>query len=204
MPINHSPDHVELEAAQLGYQELYIIGRLIRACAQIENACHNYLSLVTNATPGTLIALLGQLGINKKLSMAQNFAQIRGPEEEARFARLFDTQRLSEVLKCRNAVVHGFLLGRWPTGKWAFETTTLMSPVATNWASVAAFSFSTVDLRLYTLWAEELAEQSGSDPYIQAQRQERQNSPLRPSRKSQPKRPPSGSPPPPPEPSGGG
>jgi hypothetical protein len=203
MPITHSSDHVELEATELGKGELYIIGRLIRACALIEDACHSYLSLVTRATPATLTILLGQLGINKKLSLAQNFAKIRGAEEEARFARLFDTQRLTEVLKCRNAAVHGFLLGRWPDGKWAFETTTLLGPDTNDHAAVATLSFSTVDLRLYTLWAEELAEQASAEPYIQAQRTERRGSPLRPSRKSQPKRPPSGSPQPPPEPSDG-
>ncbi len=188
MPTFHSPDRVELEGAKLGDEEFCLIGRLIRACSLIEDSCQNYLSLLIRITPANLTILLGQMGINKKLSLAQNYASIRGKQEQERFNRLFDMQRTSEVLKCRNAVSHGYLLGRWPNGKWAFETNAMTGVDANDVASITVISFDTKDLKIYADWAEELAEKSSQDPYIQAQRKERQETPLLPSNKSQPKR----------------
>ena len=200
MPITHSPETVELEAVELGDPEILAIGRLVRSCALIEDACHSYLSFVTKAATATITILLGQLGISKKLSLAQNFAKIRGPEEQETYAKLFDPERLAEVLRCRNAVVHGFLLGRWPSGKWAFETTTTTGGDEADTVSVTVISLSSNDLRAYAVWAADIASKASAHPYVVAQRKARQSTPLQPSRKNQQKKRQGGSPPPPPEP----
>ena len=195
MPIYHSPDNVELEPAELGDHELYLIGRLVRACALLEDACHNYLGYVVKVTPATLTLLIPKLGISSKLPMAGNFAALRGKEEQASFANHFDVNKIVETLKCRNAVVHGHILGRSRDGKWAFETT-MVDPKSEseNVASVTVMSFRTKDIELYAEWAEDLAKNAGSHPFVLEQRKERRWTALQPSKKSQPKRQPSAKP----------
>ena len=163
------------------------IGRLVRSCSLIEDACHSYLGWVSKASGPTLTILLGQTGFSKKLALAETFAALRGAKETERFKRLFDLDRIREVFKCRNAVSHGFLLGQWPNGLFAFETTIASGSNEDGMASIVTYSFGSDDIALYADWAEELAAQASHDLYILEQRRERQQQSLLPSGKSQPK-----------------
>lgn len=186
MPVFHSPETIELEPAEFGPDEYLAVGRLVRACAVIEDAATLFIASASNMTPALVSILIGQTAISKRLAMGKYLAAAKNAAAVTSYDKLFPAH-LKEVIDCRNAVCHGALMGRWPDGKWAFETTKTEAPSAEGVAVYLAYSFATGDIQGFARWAEEIAAATNADPGIRLLREARQRLALQPSRKSQPK-----------------
>jgi hypothetical protein len=98
------------------------IGRLIRACAEIEDIIGLHLNYLACIGEAESIILLGRLGAAAKLKMATTIAHMLGGEVQAVHDRCFDNEGFRGVMKCRNTVAHGLLLGVNDDGLLSFVT----------------------------------------------------------------------------------
>lgn len=98
------------------------MGRLIRAFAEIEDIISLHLCNVADITEGQLLFLLGKAGIQDKLAKAEALAKAQGGEVHRVTVDCFDNDVFRAMLRCRNVVAHGLLLGQTEAGKIAFRT----------------------------------------------------------------------------------
>jgi hypothetical protein len=103
--------------------EIYAdMGRLIRACAEIEDIISLHLCKLASIGEAESVVLLGRLGAAQKLKMATTLAHAIGGEAKATHDRCFDNDGFRDVIKCRNTVAHGLLLGMNDDGLLSFRT----------------------------------------------------------------------------------
>jgi hypothetical protein len=181
----YSPDTVELKQEDLGNPEFAAIGRLIRACADIEDLVTLAVADLMGSSEAAVVVALGQTPISKKLAIGNYLAGTRDADWVARFAECFG-QDYKEIIVCRNAVAHGVLVGRWADGRWAFLTARTEPPLP-GATFQQVISFKTQDLNLYAGLAEELAKYIEQTLGLATQRKLRHGRSLLPHRRSQPK-----------------
>jgi len=185
MVIQYSSEAVDVQPAELGDPEFAAIGRLIRACADIEDLVNLSIADLMLADETCVVVALGQTPISKKVAIGNYLAGVHAGDMPDRYKQCFDSD-FKEVFTCRNAVAHGVMVGRWANGKWAFITAKTEDPVPGS-AMQTVMSFTTTDLQLYAVMAEKkfafLEETLG----LQGRRQLRHGRSLLPHRKSQPK-----------------
>jgi hypothetical protein len=185
MVITYSPDTVPLQHAELGDAEFTAIGRIIRACADIEDLITLSISTLMRTEEGCTVVALGQTAISKKLAIANYLAGIRAGDLPARYNRCFDTD-FKEIIACRNAIAHGVMLGKWANGRWAFLTAKTEEPKPGTAVQVVV-SFTTVDLQLYADLAAKKAAFIEETLELEKLRLTRRGRSLQPHKKSQPK-----------------
>lgn len=174
------------------------MGRVVRAFAEIEDILTLHLCALANISEGQIMILLGKTPLSKKLEIARQFADARGPTARELFDSWFGTKGFQDLLACRNVVAHGVFLGRTESGHLAFRTVkSLNADETTVAAEVVCYDknelsevASSVELAILNL---EKALQ------LQASRETRRGQSLDPRSKAQPKRPPSTKPPRPPK-----
>lgn len=187
MPIAYMQDGAELKPYVLGPADLRAIGRLVRACAEIDDCLTAYLCHVARINEGQALILLGKMPISGKKRMACTFAESHGPDELARFNSLFGTPEYSEIMKCRNSVAHGILLGRTPDGHIAFRVPDML-PSEGDTATVQVNAYSASGLASYAHDAAALAESLRSFLNQQGTQERRRERGLRHHPKGQTKR----------------
>jgi hypothetical protein len=116
MVTEYGSDTVSLQPAKLGDAEFHAIGRLIRACADIEDLLTLSIADLMLVNETALVVALGQTPMSKKLSIGNYLAAVRAQDMPARYKHCFDAE-FKEIVACRNAAAHGILLGQWPNGK---------------------------------------------------------------------------------------
>jgi hypothetical protein len=193
MTITYSSDTVPLQPAELGDPEFLAIGRIIRACASIEDLVTLAIAELLGVNETGVVVTLGQTPISKRLSIGNYLAGVRGVEKPALWNRCFASVEMKEVLSARNAVAHGILLGRSEDERWAFLTAKTEDPMQGS-AIQQVVSFKTGDLEGYAVMAEQLTLFIENNFGLQARRLSRRERPLLPHRKSQPKPTPSAKP----------
>ncbi|WP_156029827.1 hypothetical protein [Sphingomonas sp. URHD0057] len=171
---------------ELGELEYQAIGRVVRACAEIEELITMFIAEQARITDGTVAILLGQTALSKKLSIANYLAAARGPEIRAQYENCI-TPMFKEIIQCRNAVVHGQLLGKSEDGHWAFLSVRTEEPAEVGKSVQLVFSFSRADLVLYADEAKKAVELIEKSLEYEGLRILRRGRSLEPHRKSQPK-----------------
>lgn len=181
MVIEYSPETVPLKPAKLGNPEFRAIGRIVRACAEIEDIVTLFIAKVLGIQEGSVAVMLGQTPYSKKLSIAQYLAKIQGGEAIRRYNEVF-TEEFSRITTCRNAVAHGVMLGKSADGRWAFLTAKREEPVIGSAVQIV-ISYTTSDLQLHAKGAEWAVSVMESVLAVQELRSKRHGRPLLPHRK---------------------
>jgi hypothetical protein len=160
------------------------MGRLVRACAEIEDIIGLHLCRLAHIGEAESVILLGRLGAAAKLKMATTIAHAVGGEIKAIHDRCFDNEGFRSVVRVRNTVAHGFMLGLNDGGALSFVT---MDPAG---ADEAALNMTVISLDLGQFkQSAKLAENSIPELErllkLEAWRKERRARALLPHRKSQ-------------------
>jgi hypothetical protein len=121
MRLTYAPVGTDLKPYKLTQKELRDIGRLIRACAEIEDIISLYLFKLANLPEGAGSVLLGRTPSSARLKVLEAFALSKGGEAVDLFRQAFDNESYRAVVKCRNTVAHGVLLGLTDLKQIAFQ-----------------------------------------------------------------------------------
>src|SRR5688572_18270248 len=110
MPPLYSAKGSTIKPYQLTNDELAAIGRVIRACAEIEDIINLYLYKLADIPEGSGMLLLGRMAVANRIKLLGLFAQGHGAEPKRLFKEAFDNGDFRDLIKMRNTVAHGFLL----------------------------------------------------------------------------------------------
>ncbi len=105
----------------LSDSELLNIGRLIRACAEIEDIVTGYLCSLAKITHAQAIFLLGRASTSQRLAATRSFAVSQGEIAIKLYDECFGNDHYRDIIRCRNTVAHGRLLGKTEEGNIAFQ-----------------------------------------------------------------------------------
>lgn len=175
----------KVEPAQLDDAALLAIGRLIRACAEIEDCVNLFICNLAEINESKLVVLLGKTAISKKIEIAEYLAKMNTAEAQE-LAKWAFQPNLFATLQCRNNVAHGKLLGRNQDGAWSFITSNTEAPDGPS-AIQLAVSYTTEYLQQIAEATEEaipILEERLKLKELRAGRYERD---LLPHRKAQPR-----------------
>lgn len=101
--------------------ELLIVGRLIRACAEIDEIANLYVTRITGIKEFQSLLIFGRMPTSSRLQIAERFAKVGGERALALHQECFANDDYREIIKLRNTVAHGNLLGKTDDGSMAFE-----------------------------------------------------------------------------------
>jgi len=121
MPAIYSAKGSALRPYSLTKADYHGIGRLIRACAEIEDIINLFLCKLADIPEGASIVLLGKLPSSARLKMVEAFALAHGTELTRLYNESFNTDTFRTIIRCRNCVAHGWLLGLTDDGAIAFQ-----------------------------------------------------------------------------------
>lgn len=121
MPATYSATGSNIRPYRLTYHQLAAIGRMMRACAEIEDIATLYLYRLADLVEGTGMLLVGRIAITNKVRLIGQFAKARGPDHVRLYKQAFDNEHFRDLLKCRNTVAHGYLLGLTDSNEIAFQ-----------------------------------------------------------------------------------
>jgi hypothetical protein len=169
---------------------LLAMGRLIRACAELEDIFTMYLCRLAKLGEGQVAILLGVTPVSKKIALAGQFARAKGGVEGQKYTQLVENDTFKEIWRARNIAAHGVLLGLSDDGLVTFRT------MATDGMDADSVRIEAVGLVPHHFQkVAEVAEQTVTDleSYlgVRSARETRRQQPLAPHTKAQPTRPPS-------------
>lgn len=205
MVINRSLKGSKLSPYTLSDDQLLAIGRLIRACAEIEDIINLYLCDLADIGLGQAIILLGRMSASSKLKIAETLASIEGGDASAIHKECFDNDHYFDIVRCRNTVTHGILLGKDEAGLIAFQvqetlgvegTKIMLGVNAYDERAFKAFADQAEDVipqleaRLKLQPSREKRRTQALDPHPKAQNSKTPNAKPKPQRKPSRKKPP--------------
>ena len=138
--------------ADLDDQTLTEIGRLIRACAEIEDLVTFFICNLAEMSETRATVLLGRIGITQRIAIAKYLAQLSGGGAVTLCKHAFDAD-FQTILDCRNAVAHGVFLGTVEEGRLAFLTRKTVLP-ETDAARQVVEAYLPANIALYARTAE--------------------------------------------------
>jgi hypothetical protein len=173
----------ELLTYALSDTDLQAIGRLVRACAEIEDVVNLHMCALAEISEGHSVLLLGRTAVSQKLKISGVFAVARGGNAKADFDECFGQVGFADMMRCRNTVAHGVLLGITNSGQIAFRVT---EPTETTAQLVAlqVNAYKATDLVGFALGAEAIIPQIENRLGLQGRHETRLAQALRPHRKS--------------------
>jgi hypothetical protein len=121
MPISHSSVGSEIKPYLLTKGQVLAIGRIIRACAEIEDIINLHLHRLAGIKEGLAIIMLGRLPVSARIKLAESLAMGRGSKTLEIHKACFDNDAYRDVMRCRNTVAHGWLLGLTDDNWIAFQ-----------------------------------------------------------------------------------
>jgi len=183
MAITYGSVERQLKPAKLPLKTLTEIGRLVRACAEIEDIIDLHIATLAEISESKATILLGRTAVTRRLEIAKHLAMTREGAALAAHNHAFDAN-FAEILKCRNAVSHGKLLGSTPDG-FAFLTADTAAPTGTA-AIRIVIVFTALAIRQYAMMAEGAIPALEKHLKVQASREARLLRPLSPRRKARP------------------
>ena len=120
MTISHPKDTPPVNVAPLSDGPTFeSIGRLVRACADLEIVVDLYIARLCRLGEMEYYTLTGRTSLNGKISMAQSLAEQHGEAEKIK--DVF-TAPVTDAIDARNLVSHGAYLGLADTGLLLFAT----------------------------------------------------------------------------------
>jgi hypothetical protein len=168
----------------LGDDILLAIGRLIRACAEMEDMLTLFLCDLVQMPEGQFVVLLGRTPVSVKVRLAEQFAEAMSPGAHEAFKLCFGNDDSKSIFRMRNAVAHGLLLGETDEGRIAFRAAETVGMEGTK-VSILVTSFAPEDFASIARQAEDALPKIENILKLQEQRAERRARPLDPHRKSQ-------------------
>jgi hypothetical protein len=175
------------------------MARIIRACAEIEDIITLHLCQLARIGEAESVVLLGRVPVSTKLKMATVIADALGGEAAETHHRCFDSEAFKGLMRCRNTIAHGLLLGLNDEGGLAFRTIDVAGADETA-LNMNVISFNLEDFAPIAKSAEEAIPALERLLKLQAWRRERRERDLLPHRKSQAKAKRDAKPQPPPQP----
>ena len=124
----YSSTPVKLKQARLTIKVLTSIGRLVRACAELDDILTLYICSLAEVSESHGAILLGRTPVSKKVEIAQYLAKMRGKIITEVHGNLFNT-RYDEAIECRNVVAHGVFRGKGEDGRLYFRTSKSDEPI---------------------------------------------------------------------------
>jgi hypothetical protein len=191
----------KLKRITLTPKTLESIGRLVRACAEIEDLITLHICDLASISETHAAVLLGRTTISKRLEIGAYFAKLTGEKAQRLFEGVFDPA-LTQILECRNATAHGVLLGETEDGRIAFLTAQTLDPVGST-ASKVVISYRPEDIEDIAKAAESAIPTVEKWLKLSTFREKRLEQVLAPHRKGQPQPKPRKRPGSPPQSSGG-
>jgi hypothetical protein len=170
---------------KLTQKQLLGIGRLIRACAEIEDITTLHMCELADITEGQSLVFLGRAARSQKLRIAETFAKARGGKTAEAFASCFDNDEYRAIIRCRNAVAHGLLLGLTDQNKIAFRVADVVGTDGLT-ISILVNSFEKHSFETFAKMAEDAIPQLERILGLGALRQKRRELGLDPHRKAPP------------------
>jgi hypothetical protein len=163
------------------------IGRLLRACAAIEDCVTLFICGLFGITEGKANILLGLMPISQKLKVAGQAARGIGGDDAKLFNDWLDNEVLTTLLRCRNAMAHGILLGQSGDGELAFRTNSAIG-IDVEQLQLEVLVYDLEMLKNYAEVAERGASELPEALGLQSLLDKRLEQPLGPHPKSQPKK----------------
>ena len=184
MGVTYSATEEKFKPTKLPLPVLASMGAIVRAFAEIDDMINLHICNMAEVKEGMAAILLGRTPISGKLKVATYLAQLR---DVSKFHNsLFDTE-FRELLKVRNVVAHGTLLGKTvSSNRYAFLTDGQLEPSDMKLTREVS-CFSAVDLKEYAAQATQFSSFLESSLKLGNLRRARFQQPLRTHRKSQPK-----------------
>jgi hypothetical protein len=177
-----SPVGTDIHPYILTDEDHRCIGVVICACAELENILDHFLTEVSGILRGQLMVLLGRASTATKLRVAQRLAVVRGEHWPTLYHESFEHPTYRGLIKFRNSVAHGWLLGLTDAGQIAFEILEPTEDVEVVITTVSAYppealaEYATVSLQVVRILEERLG--------ARASREARRALPLHPHRKA--------------------
>lgn len=175
---------------KLSNEAFQSIGRLVRACAEIEDIVTMFMCSVAGLSEAQATVLLGKTAISQKLRITKTFADALGQGASEAYNVCFENDEFRSIIQCRNTVAHGFLLGMTDEGKVAFRVSEIVGVDGTA-ASILVHSYFEKDIGTFANMAEGAIPQIEKLLRLRSLREKRRSRPLDPHRKAQQTRQPS-------------
>jgi hypothetical protein len=184
MGVSYGATKAKLKPTKLPKTVLTAMGTIVRAFAEIDDMVNLHICNMGEVKEGMATILLGRTPISGKLKIAAYLARLRGIQKF--HDSLFDAE-FRELLKVRNIVAHGVLLGKTIPGNcYAFLTDGQLEPADLK-LTRETMSIGARDFKAYAVQAAETAVAIEKALKLGAWRETRFQQFLRPHRKSQPK-----------------
>lgn len=178
MPYEYSDSESELKPYVLELVEEAIVGKIIRACAELDDIVTLWLCECAQLSEGHLIFLAPRMQITAKIEAAGKFAKFRGGDWESRHKEAFCHEDFQALIKCRNIVAHGSLLGKDSDGGIVFRVPEYLGEKIDEGIAVEAFSYSTEQLANFAGLAQVWVKEFEEGLKLQSLREKRRERPL--------------------------
>lgn len=103
------------------------IGRLVRACAEIEDCIFIAITALCEINEGKSTVLLGRVAISTALVKVQQLTKQYAPQLHGNLSLLVKNY-ITELLQARNGVVHGVYIG-CKDGQYSFLSNIIFEPI---------------------------------------------------------------------------
>lgn len=103
------------------------IGRLVRACAEIEDCIFIAITALCEINEGKSTILLGRVAISTALVKVQQLTKQYAPQLSADLNALVSNY-ITQALQARNGVAHGVYIGE-KDGEYSFLTNLIFEPI---------------------------------------------------------------------------
>lgn len=167
----YRPSDGQMQPGDLSDEAHRLIGRLVRACAQIEELITFFIMNLTNLDEATATLVLGKTAPTRRLEMVAYLAETQGGEHFAAYKRLFGPA-YREVVLCRNVVAHGSFMGLDDEGRYTFLIDTMEMPEKGQ-PFKKVISLNEADLSHFTNDAEQLRKMIETDLMLEPLQQRR-------------------------------
>ena len=178
MGYEYSDSQSEIHPYELDLGDHTVIGQIIRACAEIENIVTLWLCKVAQLDEGQLIFLAPRMQITAKIEAAGKFTKFRGGEWAEMHKEAFCHEDFQALIKCRNVIAHGSLLGKDDDDYLAFRVTDYLGEKSGDGITVEVIAYSFEKLVTFAALAQVWVGQLESNLKLEASRKKRRAQPL--------------------------
>tara|TARA_B110001454_G_scaffold96783_1_gene91651 strand:- start:12262 stop:12822 length:561 start_codon:yes stop_codon:yes gene_type:complete len=183
MPKTYGDKIEALSPVSLDDRTLTAIGRLVRACAEIEDMIDLFIASVAGINEQKTTILLGKTAIKRRIEIALELCKLRTDKALEVHKNVFGAS-FSDLLEIRNTVAHGKLLGVTEDGKLAFLTA-YQGPTTENSAIRIVKSYLPETIEQWAIVAERDLPMLAKQFQIEELLEERLQRPLLPHSKAQ-------------------
>jgi hypothetical protein len=180
----YSPKATGVDPVPLDERALLTIGRIIRACAEMEDLVNLFICNLAEISETKMVVMLGKTNLRTRAQIAEYFSKLNTPQAQE-LAKWAFSDGFWNIQTCRNCIAHGVLLGKDEDGHWTFLTSRTETPEGTSAIQLVA-GYTIEHLEEVARVAEEAIPQYEDRLRLKGLRQARYGRPLSPHRKGLP------------------